>query len=417
MDGLNKPLRDLGEKVADASDRAADPTTLARARRRFMAPAAAPRSRSRSRLVGALAATLALGLFALGWRHRDHDHDHTHDHEPAALAFEVGAPAARGAVGEWVAAGDAPVGLRFTDGTAVTLASGGRLRVTEADAAGASLLIERGSLHAVVVHAGSATRWSILAGPFAIRVTGTAFDAAWDPATETLRVHMDEGVVRVEGPAVPPERTVVAGEDFIISARDGRASLTMAPPAVVPLASPTDSLPAAPSIAAEPARIASTSSTSSSIAAPPAWKALAAAGKYRDALEAAEKTGFQGQIDRASASDLLLLADAARFAGKPARAREALLAYRSRPGPRGATAFLLGKIAADQSGASADAVTWFETYLREAPGGALAEQALGRLLEVQRRRDPAAASALAARYLATYPSGAFAVLARSLVSP
>jgi hypothetical protein len=415
MDDLNRPLRGLGKELADASDRAADPTTLARARRRFMAPAAA--SRPRRPLAALLAAAMVAALLGLAWIR----------HPRAAIAFEVGAPPTRGAVGEWVAAGEAPVAVRFTDGTAVTLLPGGRLRVTEADAAGASMLIERGAVHAVVVHAGSATRWSILAGPFAIRVTGTTFDAAWDPATETLRVHMDEGAVRVEGPEVPPERTIVAGEDLVISARDGRMTLTtarapagdVAPPgaAAQPLPAVLAPLAAAPTDVAPATSAIATAITSATVAAPPAWKALAAAGKYREAVEAAERPGFRGQIDHASGSDLLLLADAARFAGRPDRAREALMAYRSRPGPRGATAFLLGKIADDQAGASGEAVTWFETYLREAPSGALADQALGRILELERRRNPAAAREIAARYLAKYPGGAYAPLARSLGSP
>lgn len=414
MDDLSRPLRGLGKEIAEASDRAADPTTLARARQRFMAPAAA--ARPRGPILAMIAATLALALLALVWIRR----------APAAIAFDVGAVPTRGAVGEWVAAADAPVALRFTDGTAVTLAAGGRLRVTDADAAGASMLIERGTLHAVVVHTGAATRWSILAGPFAIRVTGTVFDAAWDPATETLRVHMDEGAVRVEGPEVPKERTIVAGEDLVISARDGRMTLTSSRASTSDPASSAASTAPVPAVVAPaavapshlaPATSTITIATASADPAPPAWKALAAAGKYREAVEAAERPGFRGQIDHATASELLLLADAARFAGRLDRAREALLAARSRPGPRGATAFLLGKIADDQAGASAEAITWFETYLHEAPSGALADQALGRILELERRRDPAAAREIAARYLAKYPGGAYAPLARSLVSP
>jgi hypothetical protein len=94
---------------------------------------------------------------------------------------------------------------------------------------------------------------------------------------------------------------------------------------------------------------------------------------------------------------------------------EVLHALRAR-GVRGNTAFLLGKIAADQQGAPSQAVTWFETYLQEVPGGALAEEALGRLMQLQQRSNPAAASALAKRYLARYPKGAYAGLAKSLKS-
>jgi hypothetical protein len=140
------------------------------------------------------------------------------------------------------------------------------------------------------------------------------------------------------------------------------------------------------------------------------------AGRYNEALAAAERAGFAQEIERASSQDLAALADAARFAARPALARQALLAQRRRFGVRGSSAFVLGKIAADQQGAVADAVRWFETYLREDPNGSLAEQALGRILEL-RKGDPASARPTAERYLARYPTGAHAALARSLISP
>ncbi len=62
-------------------------------------------------------------------------------------------------------------------------------------------------------------------------------------------------------------------------------------------------------------------------------------------------------------------------------------------------------------------MTWFETYLREEPGGSLAEQALGRVMELRRRGAPGAARAVAERYLAAYPRGAYSKLAASLVAP
>jgi hypothetical protein len=145
------------------------------------------------------------------------------------------------------------------------------------------------------------------------------------------------------------------------------------------------------------------------------WRELAAAGKYNEALAAAEHAGFAQEIERASAQDLASLADAARYSGRPALAKQALLGQRRRFGARGASAFLLGKIAADQQGAGGEAARWFETYLAEEPNGALAEQALGRLLQM-RKGDPALGRATAERYLARYPKGAQAALARSLVT-
>jgi transmembrane sensor len=119
----------------------------------------------------------------------------------------------------------------------------------------------------------------------------------------------------------------------------------------------------------------------------------------------------------ASAADLLLLADSARFAGEAGRARQALLAARAR-GAKGSTAFLLGKLAADSAAAPGEAAQWFETYLAEAPAGGLAEQALGRLIEVRRRSgQTAAARAVAAKYLEKYPSGGYAGAARAALEP
>jgi len=138
-----------------------------------------------------------------------------------------------------------------------------------------------------------------------------------------------------------------------------------------------------------------------------------AKGRYRDAFTAAEAAGLEEELDHASASDLLLLADAARFSASPGHAREALLAARQRFGTRGQSAFLLGKIAADQQGSAADAVAWFETYLREEPAGPHAEEALGRIVELTPPEAPAAQQA-AARYLTRYPDGSRAARARRL---
>ncbi|MCC6556258.1 MAG: hypothetical protein IT372_25135, partial [Polyangiaceae bacterium] len=81
-------------------------------------------------------------------------------------------------------------------------------------------------------------------------------------------------------------------------------------------------------------------------------------------------------------------------------------------------AFLLGKLAADHLGAPGDAITWFQTYLDEEPGGGLAEQALGRLIELRRRSgDAAGARAAAEIYLRRYPDGAYASLAQATVAP
>ena len=448
---LQQSLSRLGETVANVSDLTADPTTLPNARRRWLsapsleapslwqralsalrvrlaygsAPPVASGDRAsvapagRSRLLIASFATVAIAAAALvAW-----------PREPA-ISFSVGASTEPGTVGQWVAPeADTPVDLRFSEGTLVTLASGARVRVTDAAPDGATLLIERGSIHAAITHRGPDTRWSVKAGPFEVRVTGTSFDARWDPATETFELAMLEGSVLVSGPRLPSGRPVVAGEHLLVSTthmelRAGAAPAARPAACASPATlAPQPALTAAPSSEPTSTPAPTTSgldagrpaASSSSAAEPASWKALAKAGKYREAMDAAEAAGFSVELSRASASELLSLADAARFSGRPARAKEALLAARKR-GSRGSSAFLLGKIAADQLRSPGEAATWFETYLQEEPGGALAEQALGRLLEM-RKRDPGAGRVIAERYLARYPNGAYAALARSLAGP
>ncbi len=413
-------LDDLGQAMAEGSDRAADPTVLERARRGFVAGTEtklAERSRARGRLAkvstaAALAACLAAG-FLVWWIRAPH-----------AVDFSVaapGAPSSPGVVGAWVAASEAPVAVHFSEGSEVTLSPGAGARVAAVRPSGADVLLERGKVHAEITHTGDATRWSLRAGPFDVRVTGTAFDVTWDPMAERFELLMKHGSVVVSGPTLPPGRSIQGGERLVVTVRDGRMELTSAsaPSPVVASAAPVVAMVSAAPVAVVEAAPAEKDEAPTPVAAtakaePLHWKALAASGKHKDALAAVEAAGFEGEVARASAADLMLLADTARFGGNPARAAEALLAARQRFGATGATAFLLGKIAADGRGAGGDARTWFETYLREASNGPLAEQALGRILELD-RRDPSAGAATASRYLARYPNGAYSALARSLL--
>jgi len=80
-------------------------------------------------------------------------------------------------------------------------------------------------------------------------------------------------------------------------------------------------------------------------------------------------------------------------------------------------AYTLGASAFDQRQAFADAANWFETYLREQPRGALAREALGRLMEARERAGQIeAARSAAQRYLDAYPTGPHEQLARRLLA-
>ena len=76
-------------------------------------------------------------------------------------------------------------------------------------------------------------------------------------------------------------------------------------------------------------------------------------------------------------------------------------------------AFQLGRV----TGGGAASAQWFRTYLNERPGGKLAREASGRLLEaLHRSGNSTEARAAAKRYLARYPSGPHADFAARILN-
>ncbi len=425
------PLDRLGARVAEAQDRSlslAEGADLARARARLLAHEL-PVRRRRVPLALALVATLVaavIGFVVL--------------RKAPALTFAVGG--APGNVGAFVAASvDAPLAIRFSDGSSMVLTPSSQGRVLEVDAHGAKVVLERGKADVSVVHRDYA-RWDVIAGPFDVHVTGTQFALSWSPTDEELVVTMQEGSVLVSGGLAQTGRAVVAGETLRVWSKSGRLELartsdlstsTSAPPPAPTIAGPPAPSPVLPPVlavavgsvddtVAKPKLVAplDTANTAKPTASEEDWRLLAASAKYPAALAAAEKEGFSGLCDLGSASDVLMLGDIARFAGSGVRAREAYLAVRRRfPGVSAASsaAFALGRLSFDQSKAYAEAATWFDTCLREAPAGSYAREALGRLMEArQRSGDAEGAKAAAQRYLGLYPEGPHAALARSLTS-
>jgi TolA-binding protein len=213
--------------------------------------------------------------------------------------------------------------------------------------------------------------------------------------------------VKVDGPTLGPGgRWVKVGEQL-------SADLNGGPPRAAAESSPSTS-PLDPEKAA-PAKVDGTQARAKS------WKELAEHRQYGEALAAAEAAGFEASCRAASASDLVLLGNAARFAGSGARAEQAFRLVRSRfagTAQASMAAFHLGRIAYDQVGDRRQAAEWFQSYLREAPGGPFAREAAGRLLEAQRALgDRNAARAAARTYLQKYPSGPHAALAHEVLEP
>jgi TolA-binding protein len=266
----------------------------------------------------------------------------------------------------------------------------------------------------------------VVGGPFEIRVTGTSFDAGWDPDTETLRVTMREGHVVVRAACLDHgrERALAAGDTVTLSCAGAARSV---PAPALPSVSTTSTTRTAGSPAPRALTVAVSSDAPPTDAAPSAqapiasWRERARAGDNKGALAAAEVEDFGALCNSLSAAELLELGSVARLAGRSARAVEAYSAVRRRFGGSDAaatSAFHLGQLAFDGAHAYADAHRWFTAYLAERPGGALAGEALGRTMEAEQRLgDLAAARETARRYVARYPAGAHADLANSLLAP
>lgn len=401
----------LGRTVANAQDQQLRQVELSTAER--LVTAARRRRRWPWRRHGALslAAAAVVAVLALWlW--------------PRTLTFSIGEQALPGAVDEWIAAPNGrAVPLRFSDGTAMVLSPSARARVTYADDSGAKLVVERGQVEAdVVPRPGSS--WQLLFGPYQVRVTGTRFSASWSPEHQQLDVDLQEGSLLVLGPALGGGQALTAGTVLQVSAIERQATIRSAD---TPIAAPTEpssapsQQPAADAGPLAPAPTGSIDDVSLPRPAPrPRWQALYHAGKYRQALSAAKGQGFESLCAEAGSAELMMLAETARYGGEPALAARAFTGLRKRhagTNHAAVAAFHLGTIAFDLRGAYGEAAQWFGTYLAEQPGGALAQEAAGRLLEArQRAGDVAGARAAAEGYLKAYPDGPHAATARQLVA-
>ena len=356
------------------------------------------RAASRKRSVGRLQVALSLAAaFAV---------------VSAGVAYKLGrggaAPAATAAMpaGEWFATTAGVVEERkFDDGSSVRLESESSARVQFVAAKGGLVHLDRGAVKLKVHHRDGST-WRVAAGPYEVEAIGTEFIVDWVASRDKpLRVSVTEGTVAVRGPAFRGTRFVSAHQMVEVASQESAAASTA--PELMPV--PVDSL--SPEAEAEVAAPEEATANAPRVRNEPSWRALEASGKYADAVKTAERHGLSGIYQAGAADDLLALARASRFAGRMDVAREALMACRARfssSQQAAMSAFLLGR-----SASGAQAAQWFSAYLKEQPSGALAREALGRLIEAyQAAGDRVSSRATAERYLKSYPDGPHATLAR-----
>lgn len=367
-------------------------------------------------------------------------HDSIHQHGPRRALLVVGALAA-----VVVAAGslffasseDRPIHyttvepssggderwLRFSDESLIALAMDTEAQVTNLRRDGATVRVDRGRARVDISHTARRRNWLVLAGPYRIQVVGTTFDVQWSSEEHALHLTLTRGSVVVEGPMASNGVRVSAGQSLRARPREGlltvgpsqAPTLVEAPPTVTaPLMNPR-----------APAAKPMSKSTGGKLAAETSnvprdverWSHWVSSGAFARVLESADGQARGTCLTSCAESALVALADAARYGGNPALAQQALLAQRRRfPREAGAprAAFLLGRLAEEVRRSPTEAVTWYERYLEEAPGGPLASDALGRKMLLLRGTGGREARDVAREYLRRFPAGAYARAAQEI---
>jgi ferric-dicitrate binding protein FerR (iron transport regulator) len=362
---------------------------------------------------GAGLLTAAVVVLVVGFIHRGRSFVGT----PLAPALSYRVQGASVVEGDYLReSGQAGIDIFFAEGTHFALTPGTRSRLRAVDATGARLAIENGT-GSFQVTPSSTGHWQVEAGPFVVTVKGTVFTVSWDAVTEKLKVTLQRGRVTVSGP-VSGEIALRPGQRLAIDLPKGEAIISAQNPA-------DDEVRAGPpppshgGAAATP-RVASTGGKSSGrLEGDRGWAEALAAGHLDAILAEAERAGLGSTLDRAPSEDLLALADAARYRRRVDVARAALLAQRRRfpDSPRAPEAiFLLGRVEEGTDGGLAPAIQWYDEYLRRAPAGTYASEALGRKMTLASKLSGAAAArTLASEYLRRFPDGTYAGAARAFL--
>jgi hypothetical protein len=320
---------------------------------------------------------------------------------------------------------DRTLPLQFADGSRVELNTGSSANVLAITKDGATVELQSGKADVSVVHRDS-TRWTLQAGPYRVKVTGTKFSLEWLPSRNHLELALRDGSVVVTSERASfatvalraGERLVVDGGEWHLDSMNREASLEVRSTPSAEPAAPLEPKTATQEPRATPAARASAATPLEPRNAPHLeWQRLADQGNYPAAYRSAEALGIPTLAGSASAPTLLALAEVCRFAGHASESMVVMTKLRQRyPGTNEAAiaAFQLGRLSSNGQLAA----SWFQSYLRERPNGDLAREASGRLIEaLDRAGDRAAARAAAEGYLNRYPSGPHAAFARKLIAP
>jgi hypothetical protein len=300
--------------------------------------------------------------------------------------------------------------LSFSDGSRVELGARAEIALSKLAPEQARLELARGHVDATI-RKGTGRAWTVAAGPYSVRVVGTAFSVDWDAGSRFFAVNVREGKVLVTGRDLR-EGGVLLGPGERLERKDPP------PAAAKAVAEPNEPqgdapLPATPDPSSRAEATVSSSKED--------FLVEAGRGNYTAAITAARRAGLDRLERDLSAKDLLLLANTARYAGSASEANGALLKLRARfPGSASSAhaALLLASQAEDRDKNPTEAERWLRTFLVESPQGELAAGARARLMAMLLRRGAQAEAEQVARdYLRLHPQGQHVAQARAVLHP
>jgi transmembrane sensor len=299
--------------------------------------------------------------------------------------------------------------VRLADGSRVMPAEGAQVVVEHVADERIAVRVDRGGADFEVVP-GLARRFEVRAGEVTVRVIGTVFRVE-RLADGRVAVAVERGHVDVAW---------AVGHADLFAGDEG--TFPREQPTATETATETETELAATDTAATESAATETATTelenaeaaarrgrgAASAGEPSSWRALARAERYDEAYAALGGTADRAREVTDAVDDLLLAADVARLSGHPREALpwlEAVERDHASDSRAVLASFTRGRILMEV-GRPAEAARQLERVLAMEPDGSLAEDALARAaLAHQAAGNGTSAAELAARYLATHPSG------------
>jgi ferric-dicitrate binding protein FerR (iron transport regulator) len=324
----------------------------------------------------------------------------------------------------WIVTAAQAAHVSFTDGSELRLGADSALSVASLGPHSALSRLARGTVHVEVKHHDD-TRWTFLAGPFEVRVEGTAFDLTW--RAEQFAVKMHEGRVRVVGPD-HREWVLEKGDELVVPPSDVASDRVDVARSLPKANSETVAGRSAGALGVEQAAAPAPDAASAALDVEPRaavgsktstdWGKLLKQGRFSEIVLEAKQAGIPHTLRSRSVGEVEALAQAARYISDAALAEECWKGIRGRaPGSSAARqgAFFLGRVM-EQQGRSAEAIQWFARYREESPTGVYAGQALGRQMVLTSGQGRSSvARELATVYLDRFSNGPYAKAARGVL--